>query len=1432
MIPQEIQRYQSQGSSDQRQDRKQSTQEVLIVLPKSRLMAGDDLLAKSFFSLAKGLSSSESKVSFLIFDHGEQSKEQIGEFLAQCSLSGIELQYLIPDRFPHLVGPATACTSYLLYLWLMENDKYDVVHVPDWQGLGFFAQLAKHQGLSFQNVHFVIDVYGPSFWRATVDQRFTASPLSLATNFIERESVRLADSIFAPLPLLLKVMESEGWTLPNRQYWLQLTQREKLGHIAESQSTTSGVQKLTEIIYFGQLDQRDGLASFCDAIDAHADSLRECQVTFRGETPHSSEAQLRTYLEKRSENWKSPWQFIPTDDLSRFDSLKGDGKLVIIGGTTRSSLVLAINCSLVGMPLLYNSYAARTNAQLIPISPAAYFDSDKTLQEKIRQAIQNGVVSGEEADISNDHKQWWKNAHATMFRTCDVREDVSSEQPLISICLAHYNRPKLLHLALQSLDRQTYSNIEVVVGDDGSDGPGVQQELDKLQEKYQHRGWKILRLPHRNVGATRTSAATEAKGEYLLFMDDDNIARPDELATLVEVSLRTAADIVTSAFDAFEDKNDEPGDKPFYRKIFLGNAVECGLTENVFGDANALIKRSLFFKLHGFDDEPAVAWQDWDFFVRAVLSGAHLEAVPEPLYFYRTSGTSMNKTSSEWRSAQSVIGQYKKALPRQFGAIPELLFGLSRISPQLAPSAVIETSERANDSDEPHPPIKSVRTEPISTIQPLLEETENENRNEIDLPKPPLSEALVKLGSEPQSLTARLRNNRVAKIAWWVCTGKLPGKIIERQRRLNQISASPLFDKEWYRDKYGAQDPVKHYLAVGGAQGLDPGPNFNSRWYRERYPDSQSLLVTPLEHFIEVGIPLHRTARPEDEPDFAEFDEQWYRRTNADLSQSTIMPFAHYMLFGKAEGRSPNLKSEPDFPIFDFQWYRQEYGDLGESDIQLFIDYCTEGKRTGKFPNADLKLRSLFNADWYKTSYLDSIESEIDPLEHFLKYGRERGFAPYAEADPEAKDFDEEWYRYRYPDINDLELPPLWHYLLYGRREGRLKKPVDGPSSVASAIANRFPLQQPMHMFAQRTATKRLTVFIDDIEENKYAGRSGTAIVLAMLCAAQNNLVLRIVSRDASNVGALLARAAEFYEVKLPKSPEIVHYNDKSDDLSIGQSDLFLTTSWQSTLSVSKTVPSRQIVYLVQDDERLLLRGHDDLLRCNEALTKTDVRFVVNTALLLQHLKNSGLDSFNSRAISFEPAFPPKHFFPRKQRTMLGSGKRNFLFYADPERSETIYYRGLEVIANIVEQNILREESWNIYFVGDTKTPPTFPRSAHINILGRLTSEHYAQALGEADLGLALMHMPHIGYPTLELAASGAIAVTNRFANKAVLSHLCENIICVEPSVEALTEGILKGVTLATDQRARTTNFAQRRLNTDWTTSFAQVIPWLLKGEA
>ena len=105
------------------------------------------------------------------------------------------------------------------------------------------------------------------------------------------------------------------------------------------------------------------------------------------------------------------------------------------------------------------------------------------------------------------------------------------EKMTLSVIVTTYNWAAALRLCLLSLYAQTDSDFEIIIADDGSSPEN--QVLAKIYIKnspvpiyYEHHEDKGFR-----AGTIRNKAVARSKGEYLLFMDGDCIARPDFVAT-------------------------------------------------------------------------------------------------------------------------------------------------------------------------------------------------------------------------------------------------------------------------------------------------------------------------------------------------------------------------------------------------------------------------------------------------------------------------------------------------------------------------------------------------------------------------------------------------------------------------------------------------------------------------------------------------------------------------------------------------------------------------------------------------------------------------------------------------------------------------------------------------------------------------------------
>jgi hypothetical protein len=232
----------------------------------------------------------------------------------------------------------------------------------------------------------------------------------------------------------------------------------------------------------------------------------------------------------------------------------------------------------------------------------------------------------------------------------------------------------------------------------------------------------------------------------------------------------------------------------------------------------------------------------------------------------------------------------------------------------------------------------------------------------------------------------------------------------------------------------------------------------------------------------------------------------------------------------------------------------------------------------------------------------------------------------------------------------------------------------------------------------------------------------------------------------------------------------------------------------------------------------------DDRLRCAETLADPDIRFIINSEMLFEHLVNGcePLPNINDSGVWFEPAFPA---FGRGTRDDKPAGAaRVFFFYARPNNERNLYWRGLEAIGAAIEEGILDPDRWELHFAGRDLTAVELPCGVQPHLHENLPWPDYARLVERVDVGLSLMDTPHPSYPPLDLAAAGAIAVTNRHGPKISLGKYSKRILCVEPSVEELKQGIARAVALSEDPKPMNID---DEINRDWEMALAPVLKYV-----
>lgn len=566
----------------------------------------------------------------------------------------------LPEAEVPLEAPWYAAQSYRLYCWLRQQD-FDVVHLPERHGIGYYSLLARRQGLAFAHTLFCVTLQGPHFWRKA-DLEYLDRIEDLEIDFLERQCIARADVVVSPTQHLLDWLREQGWQLPATCH-VQPPFRE--APAPRSNCEASGER---EFVFVGTLDRRSGLVLFCDALDRLVkQGQRDFRVLFAADAGSVDERDGATWLQERAQRWSFPWRLVGKQ--AAIEHLHPTSSVAVFAGLREQPTDLIAFCLEQGIPFVTTD----VNGVGEMIHPE---DRSATVVPCRAQVLAERMLTNPKAARSawdaEAERQIWLGWHALLSRQSAVAaepEPVADPmaRPLVTVCLPHHNRPALLRQALDSLAAQDYPSFEVIVVDDGSDDPEALRYLAELEQDLPKRGWQLVRQPNRYAGAARNRAAGMARGEYLLFMDDDNVALPNELTTLVRVAQQTGADVVTAVFNVFAGLTAPTTDQGIrHRCLPLGSATAAGAINNCFGDMNALVRKDCFFLLGGLSEDYGKSHEDWEFFARAALRGFRHEVVPEPLFWYRVTEGSITQTTPQpanyWRHLRGYLAQVPAAV--------------------------------------------------------------------------------------------------------------------------------------------------------------------------------------------------------------------------------------------------------------------------------------------------------------------------------------------------------------------------------------------------------------------------------------------------------------------------------------------------------------------------------------------------------------------------------------------------------------------------------------------------------------------------------------------------------------------------------------------------------------------------------------------------
>ena len=210
------------------------------------------------------------------------------------------------------------------------------------------------------------------------------------------------------------------------------------------------------------------------------------------------------------------------------------------------------------------------------------------------------------------------------------------ESPLVSIVIPAFNCAEYVRATLDSILAQSYSNWEVVFVNDGStdETPTVLEELAKCDKRI-----KVIHQLNGKQGKARNNGIRNSEGEWIAFLDADDIWPENKLKLQLEKTLTAQVDMsFTNGFICLE--NDMTRRDTFFGvedSIYKGNdGVQKFHLQNRVPTSTVLVKKEVILAVGMFPEQVEIQnCEDYLLWTSLVDEGFVLMGISEPLLYYR-----------------------------------------------------------------------------------------------------------------------------------------------------------------------------------------------------------------------------------------------------------------------------------------------------------------------------------------------------------------------------------------------------------------------------------------------------------------------------------------------------------------------------------------------------------------------------------------------------------------------------------------------------------------------------------------------------------------------------------------------------------------------------------------------------------------------------
>lgn len=203
----------------------------------------------------------------------------------------------------------------------------------------------------------------------------------------------------------------------------------------------------------------------------------------------------------------------------------------------------------------------------------------------------------------------------------------------VTAIITTHGRPACLHTALESVCAETHGDVEIVIVDDGGESTSFDAGTDMPV--------RVVRGNRLGVGRARNLGLSVARGEFVIFLDDDDVALPDRISSLLRAARRHHASLCFGmTHRVLSDSSQVLENVPTHRSSF-GAVGFCDLLACA-PHINAVLARTDTLRAVGGFDAGADHFDDWSAWLRIADQGSLVWSIADTVAEWRIHGRGLS----------------------------------------------------------------------------------------------------------------------------------------------------------------------------------------------------------------------------------------------------------------------------------------------------------------------------------------------------------------------------------------------------------------------------------------------------------------------------------------------------------------------------------------------------------------------------------------------------------------------------------------------------------------------------------------------------------------------------------------------------------------------------------------------------------------------